>query len=91
MVSKWLPALLLGFIGLRAVAAEPMVEMLRSTGRVTHDGRSGAAFFVQREKQVFLVTAAHVFEESGGPECRLILRRKTDAPAGERHELPVTV
>ena len=90
-VASGVAALLLGFIGLRMRAAEPMVEMLRTTCRITHDGRSGTGFFVRREKAVYLVTAAHVFEESGGPECQLILRRKTDGMAGERRELPITV
>jgi hypothetical protein len=86
-----LAALLLASLGLRLAAEGTMVEMLQSTCRITHEGRSGTGFFVQREKQVFLVTAAHVFEESRGPECRLILREKAAGPAGERRELPVPV
>ena len=71
--------------------AEAMVEMLRSTCRVTHDGRSGTGFFVGRGSDRFLVTAAHVFEESGGAECRLIVRQQKEGGGVERRELPIVV
>lgn len=75
----------------RLVGAEAMVEMLRSTCRVTHDGRSGTGFFVGRGSDRFLVTAAHVFEESGGAECRLIVRQRKEGGGLERRELPIVV
>ena len=75
----------------RLMGAEAMVEMLRSTCRVTHDGRSGTGFFVGRGSDRFLVTAAHVFEESGGAECRLIVRQGKEGGGFERRELPIVV
>ncbi len=75
----------------RLLGADAMVEMLGATCRVTHDGRSGTGFFVGRGSDRFLVTAAHVFEESNGPECRLIVRQRKEGGGSERRELPIVV
>lgn len=75
----------------RLMGAEAMVEMLSSTCRVTHDGHSGTGFFVGRGSDRFLVTAAHVFEESSGSECRLIVRQRKEGGWLDRRELPIVV
>ena len=68
-----------------------MVEMLQATCRITHDGHSGTGFFVRRDKELILVTAAHVFEESTIPECRLILREKKAGAPAVRREFAIIV
>ena len=68
-----------------------MVEMLQATCRITHDGHSGTGFFVRRDKELLLVTAAHVFEESTIPECKLILREKKSGAAAARREFAIIV
>ena len=68
-----------------------MIEMLQATCRITHDGHSGTGFFVRRDKELILVTAAHVFEESTIPECRLILREKKPGAAAVRREFAIIV
>lgn len=89
----WLVAACLWMAGApgRALGADAMVEMLRSACRITHGGRSGTGFFVERGADRFLVTAAHVFEESDGAECRLIVRQRKDGGGLERRELPIVV
>ncbi len=78
-------------IAVHAASDAPMADMLRATCRITRDGRSGTGFFVRRDSNLFLVTAAHVFEESNVPEARLVLREKKDDGTIARRELPVTV
>lgn len=81
----------LSFVGLAAPSEGPMVEMLRATCRLSRDGHSGTGFFVLRGPQLFLVTAAHVFEESKVPEGVLIVREKQSNGVVVRKELPLTV
>jgi hypothetical protein len=90
LVFIWWSALALVWVP-RLPAEEPLVEVLQATCRITHDGRSGTGFFVRRDQQLLLVTAAHVFEESTLPECRLILREKKAGAAAVRRELPLIV
>ena len=68
-----------------------MVDMLRATCRITHEGHSGTGFFVRRGQAHFLVTAAHVFEDSTVPECHLVVRAKPSDPSPVRRELTILV
>ncbi len=70
-----------------AHAADVAEAALRATVRVTAEGKSGTGFFVtlpvvaDEPPQTVLVTAAHVFDEMTGPQCRLVYRA-ADAEAG---------
>ena len=91
---RWtLPGLLwvLCSVGSAATDEASMVEMLRATCRLSRDGHSGTGFFVQRGSTVYLVTAAHVFEESQVAEGILIVREKQPASGTVRKELPLVV
>lgn len=97
LLRNALLSLLVGFMAWSAPAGpgpqakEPLVEMLRATCRITHDGHSGTGFFVRRGRELLLVTAAHVFEESSAPECRLIVRERKGDASPVRRELPIRI
>ena len=77
--------------GWQGQAEEALVECLQSACRVTHEGQSATAFFVRRGKEVFLVTAAHLFEKSTKPECQMILRGRDSSGVVGRREIVVAV
>ncbi|MBN9689119.1 MAG: trypsin-like peptidase domain-containing protein [Verrucomicrobia bacterium] len=88
---------LLGFLwclipcGSAATGEAPFVAMLQATCRLSRDGHSGTGFLIQRDTNVFLVTAAHVFDESKAAEGVLIVREKQSSGEAVRKELPLVV
>lgn len=76
---------LLALLAPTTLAAEPLVDLLRASCRITDGKESGTAFFVRLDgdaepPKIVAVTAAHAFEKMPGKSCRLFLRQ----PDGEQ-------
>jgi len=68
--------------------AEPLETVLKATVKITNKSSSGTGFLVSGPRgqkgefpQTILVTAAHVWEQMSGDECRLVLH----LPEAESH------
>lgn len=79
-----------------AAWAEPAVEALRATVRLTDGQNGGTGFIVASDKkegtnQLLLVTAAHVLKKMSSPTCTLVLRACSEKGEFVRKEMPLTL
>lgn len=79
---------------LQAAAGDPIEDLMASTCRIKIKGSSSTGFLVSKggegKPSLFLVTAAHVFDEKAETLCTLVLRGRTDDRSWVRKEVKVS-
>ncbi len=81
-----------------AGAADNILDVMGATFKISNKTSIATCFIVARpdasnagQRELILVTAAHVFEKMSGDECRLVLREKKDDGTFTRHEVPLKI
>ena len=87
--------LLLGVVGCAVSAEEDFAtEIVHSTFKLFHADSTGTCFLVQREspdKNLYVVTAAHVLERMKGNTAIVVLRKQLSDGSYQRHDHTVTI
>jgi hypothetical protein len=95
-VAGWVAVGMLLAVGACAQADDALEKSLAAVFRITNGRSSGTGFVVTGPGQgdpssVILVTAAHVLEEMGEPQCQLVLRTQSADQKYARKEVPITI
>ena len=78
--------------------ADPLMDALVSTFKITNKDSTATCFIVSRlatsgsnQQELILVTAAHVLEKMSGDECHIVLRKKDADGVYSKVEVPVVI